>query len=203
MAADERMKLPISFFLYLAQTWRKDGSLSVKYLTYPMCKVTSLVPVLLSSHLCLEEETLVVPELPCRSPSWCLWCSCVLPLGVCPGGLSPCWSRVLEARCSTLLRSCQHLADQEDCFIYFSGWTFIYASHGGVYLSCESMTLPVLLEHVILHHPKDLSWSSAVYLVASCLVHLQLIVPNYRNLYLSLLNHPWTISLLCWDVSDC
>lgn len=201
MAAGEQVKWPIIFFYIWHR--HKDYSLSVKYLTYLMCKVTSLVPVFLSSHLCLEEETLVVSELPCRSPSWCLWCSYVLPLGVCPGGMSRYWSKVQEAGCSVLLRSCQHLADQEDCFIYFSGCTFIYTSHGDVYLSRESMTLPVLLEHVILHLPKDLSWRSAVYLVVLCLVHLQLIAPNYRNLYLSLLNHPWTISLLCWDLFAC
>ena len=62
------------------------------------------------------------------------------------------------------------------------------------------MTLPVLLEHVIPHHLQVLSWRSAVCSLVPGSVHLQLIVPKYSNLYASLLNCSWTISVLHWDL---
>lgn len=178
-------------------------SLSIEHLTHLTCKIASFPPVLLSSHLSLEEETLVVSEVPCRSPSWHPWWSRVLSLGICPGGLSSYRSKVPEARHSILLRSCQHLVEQEGCFICFSGWTFIYTSHGDVCLSHESMILPIMPEPVIPHHLQSLSWRSAVCSVVPCSVHLQPIVPKYSNVYLSLLNRSRTISLLCWDLFDC
>lgn len=174
-------------------------SLSVRHFTHLPCKTASSPPELLFPHLSPEEDTLFFSEERCRSLSQHPWCSPVLSLGVCP---------VTEAKCSEamhsiLLRSCQHLAEQEDRFLYCLGWTSIYTSHGDVSLSHKSMTFPIPLEHVIPHQLQALSRWSGACSVVPCSVHLPLIFLESGNLYLSLPNCSWTVALLRWDLFDC